>query len=60
MATDFAFESALWFFGANDIMRLCADISDRTIEKVTRKINGGTNGLVDREIQTRKMWSWIH
>lgn len=59
VATDFAFESALWFFGANDIMRLCVDTSDRTIEKVTRKINGGTNGLVDREIQTRKMWAWL-
>jgi len=59
VATEFAFESALWFFGANDIMRLCVDTSDKTIEKVTRKINGGTNGLVDREIQTRKMWSWL-
>jgi putative chitinase len=59
VATEFAFESALWFFGANDIMRLCVDTSDKTIEKVTRKINGGTNGLVDREIQTRKLWSWL-
>jgi len=59
VATEFAFESALWFFGANDIMRLCVDTSDRTIEKVTRKINGGTNGLEDREIQTRKMMAWL-
>ena len=41
--------AALWFWKANGINKY-ADLDD--CEKVTRKINGGTNGLVRRMVLT--------
>ena len=43
--------AALWFWTANDLNKY-ADADDVGI--VTRRINGGTNGLKDRIIQTNK------
>jgi putative chitinase len=48
VATKYAFESALWYFTERNIFRLCTDLSADTITKVTRLVNGGTNGLEDR------------
>jgi putative chitinase len=49
MATEFALESAAWFFTKNNIWQLCDKGSDiATITAVTKKINGGSNGIASR------------
>jgi putative chitinase len=48
VANKYAFDSALWYFTERNIFRLCTDLSTDTITKVTRLVNGGTNGLEDR------------
>lgn len=59
VATKYPFESALWFFKTNNIFSLCKDVSDATILAVTKKINGGINGLADRNAKTKKYYSEI-
>jgi putative chitinase len=48
VATKYAFDSALWYFQERNIFSFCNDLSEETITKVTRIVNGGTNGLNDR------------
>ncbi|HRZ96045.1 MAG TPA: glycoside hydrolase family 19 protein [Paludibacter sp.] len=57
--TKYPFESALWFFRTNNIFSLCKDISHISIIAVTKKVNGGTNGLADRVYQTNKYYKEI-
>lgn len=47
-STEYYFTTALEEFNQNKIWSLCKDLSEDTIQKVTRKINGGYNGLNDR------------
>jgi putative chitinase len=43
--SEFAVKSAMWFWSSNN----CNNYADKAdIEGLTRKINGGTNGLADR------------
>jgi putative chitinase len=54
VATEYAFESAMFFFEVNKLWQLCdAGTGDQAILVVTKKINGGTHGLADREAKTR-------
>ena len=57
--TKYPFESALWFFKQNSIFPLCKDISTATITAVTKRVNGGTNGLSDRILLTKKYYKEI-
>lgn len=59
VAEKYAFESAMFFFTKNRILDMCSTVDDRTIAQVTKKINGGTNGLADRSILTKKYYSWL-
>lgn len=45
---EYYWHTALWFFTENNIWPLCSEVSRSAVEKVTRKINGGTNGLEHR------------
>ena len=45
VATQYPMLSAAWFWDHNNINDLC---DSETIEDVTRKVNGGLNGIVDR------------
>lgn len=46
------FTTAVAYFDIRNIWRLATDTGKQTIERVTRAINGGTNGLRDRESKT--------
>ena len=56
----YAFESAVFFFNQNHIFTICdGGINDKTILAVTKKVNGGTNGLNDRAVKTKQFAGWI-
>ena len=57
---EYAFESALWFFRANNLFKLCDQgVDSDTIKAITKRVNGGTHGLKDREEQTTKIFQWL-
>jgi putative chitinase len=58
VATQYAFESAKWFFDANKIWPLAKVVTDQSIESVRRKVNGGTNGLPDCVHKTKRYAQW--
>lgn len=55
----YALESAIWFFFENNIFAICKDLSDESIKKVTKKINGGLNGFADRKAKTLKYYNLL-
>ena len=60
VATELAFESALWFFDKNKLWSICDQgITDAAILQLTKRINGGTHGLEDRKMKTKKFASWL-
>lgn len=60
VATDYAFESAVYFFDKNKLWAICdGGVTDATILSLTKRINGGTNGLDHRKELTYKYFSLI-
>jgi len=60
VATELAFESALWFFDKNKLWSICDQgTGDAAILALTKRINGGTHGLDDRKAKTRKYKQWL-
>jgi putative chitinase len=60
VATELAFESALWFFDKNKLWSICdRGINDAAILALTKRINGGTHGLDDRKAKTKKYAKWL-
>ena len=60
VATELAFESALWFFDRNKLWGICDQgTGDAAILALTKRINGGTHGLEDRKAKTRKYATWL-
>ena len=60
VANELGFESALWFFDANKLWSICDQgVNDATILALTKRINGGTHGLDDRKLKTKKYASWL-
>jgi putative chitinase len=60
VATELGFESALWFFDANKLWGICDQgINDAAILALTKRINGGTHGLDDRKLKTKKYAAWV-
>ena len=54
VATELAFESAMFFFERNKLWSICDQgITDAAILSLTKKINGGTHGLDDRKNKTK-------
>jgi putative chitinase len=59
VATELAFESAMFFFERNKLWAICDQgITDAAILALTKKINGGTHGLADRSEKTKKYIGW--
>jgi putative chitinase len=60
VATEFAFESALFFFERNKLWDICdRGVTKDTILALTRRVNGGTHGLADREQKTFQYYNWL-
>jgi putative chitinase len=60
VATDYSFESALFYFEKNNLWKIAdKGINDNTILLMTKAINGGTNGLDDRSSLTKRYYSWL-
>lgn len=56
---ELCFESALWFFDKNKLWGICDQgINDAAILALTKRINGGTHGLDDRKLKTKKYATW--
>ena len=60
VANEYAFESAMFFFDKNNLWSICdKGIDGNTITKLTRRINGGTNGLDHRKLLTLKYYEYV-
>ena len=60
VATEYAFESAMFFFDKNNLWSICdKGIDSNTITKLTKRINGGTNGLEHRKVLTLKYYEYV-
>ena len=60
VATEFAFESAMFFFDKNKLWDICdKGVTKETILALTKRINGGTHGLADREEKTFKYHGYL-
>lgn len=60
VAGELCFESALWFFDRNKLWSICDQgITDAAILSLTKRINGGTHGLDDRKMKTKKYATWL-
>jgi putative chitinase len=60
VATEFAFESALFFFTKNKLWAIAdKGVNANTILEITKRVNGGTHGLDDRTVKTNQYYSWL-
>ncbi len=60
VASDYAMESAIWYFRRNNLWTICDQgVTDEVIKKVTKKVNGGYNGLDHRIKETHKIYNWL-
>jgi len=58
--SELAFESALFFFGSNNLWSIAdKGLDNATITALTKRINGGTNGLTERIEKTKQFSLWI-
>lgn len=60
VATEYSFESAMFFFDKNKLWSICdKGINDEAILALTKRINGGTIGLEDRISETKKYYEYV-
>ena len=60
VATTYSFESAMFFFDKNKLWSICDQgVNDAAILALTKRINGGTHGLDDRNQKTKKYFEYV-
>jgi len=60
VATEYSFESAMFFFDKNKLWNICdKGITDESILVLTKRINGGTHGIADRNAKTKKYYKYV-
>jgi predicted chitinase len=58
VSTKYPMLSAAYFFDKNNLWKICdLGSTDDVVEKVSRRVNGGTNGLADRQQKFDKIWN---
>ena len=61
VAVEYAFESAMYFFDRNKLWSICDQgVNDASMLALTKRINGGTNGLDHRKALTKKYYEWLN
>ncbi len=55
----YAFDSAIHFFTKNKLWSSCVKVDDQSILSVTKRINGGVNGLAHRSKMTKEFYNLI-
>lgn len=59
VATELAFESALWFFRKNGLLDIAnKGVTTAVITQISKRVNGGTIGLDDRIKKTTQFFGW--
>ena len=60
VSTTYAFESAMFFFDRTKLWTICdKGVNDAAILELTKRINGGTNGLDHRKALTNKYFGYV-
>jgi putative chitinase len=59
VATKYPLDSAIWFFDKNKLWTLC-DKGEENVPIVSRRVNGGTNGLQDRLNKFRSFIKYLN
>jgi len=60
VATEYSFESALFFFEKNKLWSICDQgVNEAAILALTKRVNGGTHGLDDRKAKTLKFYGYV-
>ena len=59
VATKYPMDSALWFFDRNKLWSLCDASTPESVTAVTRRVNGGTHGLADRQAKFKTFMSLL-
>jgi putative chitinase len=60
VATKYPLSSAAYFFDSNKLWSICdAGSSDENVLALTKRVNGGTNGLAHRQSEFKKFWSLL-
>lgn len=58
--TDYAMETALWFFDKNGLWAIADEgVNEDTIKRITKRVNGGYVGLDHRLHETKKIHEWL-
>ena len=61
LESELAFESALWFFKKNDLFKIADEgVNEDTIKRITKRVNGGYNGLDHRTKETNSIYGWLN
>lgn len=60
VASQYYFESGLYFFTINRLWSLCDTVTNESIIALTRRVNGGTNGLEDRIKRTNYYYKMLN
>lgn len=60
VASKYFLEAAKFFFDKNKLWQYCKTVDNNSITKVTKLINGGTNGIEDRILKTNKYYTWLN
>ena len=60
VASEYSFESAMFFFDNNKLWNICdLGVNESSITSLTKRINGGTLGLDHRKALTTKFYGWL-
>jgi putative chitinase len=59
VATEYALESAIFYFESNKLWRAASEVNDEAIRQVRKAVNGGTIGLPSVTELVYKFWNLI-